>query len=102
MEVTRRQLFRIGQDGLPPRSPHPATPALAVAGPACLSLAGTACRVCGEWCEAGAIGFRLMTGGRAEVRVDAGRCDGCGDCVPRCPVRAIRMADRAEETAECA
>jgi ferredoxin-type protein NapF len=101
MDMTRRELFRIGRGASAP-SPASDMPVLATADTACLSLHGTACRVCGEWCESGAITFRLMTAGRAEVRVDAGRCDGCGDCAGRCPVGAIRMAALAEETAECA
>lgn len=96
-----------------------ALPLVVAAGTGCLSLHGTACRVCGEWCGDGAIGFRLMIGGRAEVRVDAERCNGCGACVARCPVGAITVQQRPagqqrsegqersegrprEESAECA
>ena len=84
-----------------------ALPLLAAAADGCLSLHGTACRVCGEWCEDGAISFRLMIGGRAEVRVDAEKCSGCGACVARCPVGAITVEQRSgarprEESAECA
>ncbi len=25
------------------------------------------------------------------IRVDSGRCDGCGDCVPACPVGVLEM-----------
>lgn len=84
-----------------------ALPLLAVTGAGCLSLQGTACRVCGEWCGEGAITFRLIIGGRAEPRVDGERCSGCGACVGRCPASAITMhrhvgGQPREERAVCA
>ena len=33
------------------------------------------------------------------IRVDTGRCDGCGDCVPACPARVLMtMLDDYDDT----
>ena len=61
----------------------------------CLETRGVACRRCADECETGALSYRLMGAGRAQVIVDDVRCDGCGACVPICPVRAIEYI-RAE------
>lgn len=82
---------------------RPALPLLAAVANTCLSLAGTHCRVCGDWCEAGALRFRPLLGGRAQVQIDDGRCTGCGACVARCPAGALAMQRRpASELAACA
>lgn len=65
----------------------------AVVGDDCLSARGIACRVCAEWCEARAIRFELLSGGRACPHVDKTACTGCGACVSVCPERSIRMED---------
>lgn len=57
----------------------------------CLSLAGVACRVCGEQCESEAITFRLAVGGVALTVVEPSLCTGCGACCAPCPVDAIRI-----------
>lgn len=58
---------------------------------ACLSASGVTCRVCGEYCEAGAIRFALAVGGVAVPRIDADLCTGCGACVAPCPVVAVEV-----------
>lgn len=75
---------------------------VAAIGEGCLSLRGTACRVCGEWCAAGAIRFRPMLGGRARPEVAASACTGCGGCVRPCPAGAVRMEAQRGEMAACA
>lgn len=78
-------------------------PLLAAVAASCLSAAGTHCRVCGDWCEAAALRFRPLVGGRAQVEIDGGRCTGCGACVARCPATALTMLHRpAKELAACA
>jgi len=57
----------------------------------CLSLKGIACRLCEDACEAQAIRFRLMTGGRALPMVSAEGCTGCGTCLAVCPERAFDL-----------
>jgi len=59
---------------------------------ACLEPQGIACRVCETACDAAALRFRPMPGGRAQVIVADGRCTGCGACVAVCPVTAITVA----------
>ncbi|MCD0501415.1 4Fe-4S dicluster domain-containing protein [Bordetella petrii] len=56
---------------------------------ACLAGQGIECRVCGTACTANAIQFPLTRGGAARPRVDAARCNGCGQCLPGCPSSAI-------------
>ena len=74
----------------PPRRRAPWT-VRAVISTACLSAAGVTCRVCGEFCEAGAIRFALAVGGVATPAVDRDRCTGCGACVAPCPVAAVEV-----------
>jgi len=94
MGFTRRQLltgmkpspslFRPNRAGL--------APGRAQIGPACLARRGIECRICGEACTAGAIRFSPQPGGAARPRIDAARCNGCGQCLPGCPVSAIQEA----------
>lgn len=57
----------------------------------CIARAGVECRVCGEYCEAGAIRFRLAVGGAATPEIDRDLCSGCGACVAPCPVDAVAV-----------
>lgn len=75
----------------------------ASAGAECLSVNGVQCRACQDHCDAGAIRFRPMTGGRARPEFDAAACTGCGACTAPCPVDAIGFAQPqpATETRTC-
>ncbi len=65
----------------------------------CLSFNAVTCRCCEESCEAGAIRFRLMTGGRALPQIDDDACTGCGHCAVICPNNSVEMRSRAREEA---
>lgn len=71
----------------------------AVVEDSCLSASGVACRVCEDQCEATAIRFRLIPGGRSQPRIDIAGCTGCGACVAPCPADAIRLDRRPVEEA---
>lgn len=58
---------------------------------ACVEPKGVSCRMCEDACEARAIRFRPMLGGRASPAIDLDRCTGCGACVAPCPVKAISI-----------
>jgi ferredoxin-type protein NapF len=58
---------------------------------ACLARRQVECRICGDACDARAIGFRPRIGGVALPQVDGDRCTGCGACVAPCPVGAVAM-----------
>lgn len=70
----------------------------------CLEQKGISCRVCEGACDAAALRFRPLPGGRAQVIVAADRCTGCGACVSACPAGAITMAapDRQPQQEETA
>jgi ferredoxin-type protein NapF len=57
----------------------------------CLSANGVMCRTCEDHCDAQAIRFRLMTGGRSHPDFDLEACTGCGACVGPCPAGAIHL-----------
>lgn len=57
----------------------------------CLSQRGVICRACGEVCEMRAIRFKLAVGGSAMIELNTSACNGCGECVSKCPVAAIEM-----------
>jgi len=71
-------------------------------GPACLEAQGIACRVCETACDAAALRFRPMPGGRARVTADPDRCTGCGACLGVCPAGAIAVAPPEPQTEETA
>lgn len=57
----------------------------------CLAERGVECRVCGEACLAGAIGFQPRIGGMASPVVQASACTGCGACVSVCPTGSVKV-----------
>ncbi len=65
---------------------------------ACMSRQGIACRACEDHCDAQAIRFRLITGGRAEPRIETGLCTGCGACIASCPTGAITLHQNTQDT----
>lgn len=62
----------------------------------CLSVKGVVCRACGDHCDARAIGFTLLTGGRSLPEINPAACNGCGQCIPSCPADAITIHDNLE------
>ena len=96
---TRRGLLGLASasEGLGAR-----VPLVAVIAGSCLSVTGTSCRICAEHCEPNAIRFRLELGGRARPMIGE-TCDGCGACLPVCPVGAVSLKPTAKaEAASCA
>ncbi|MBK9081266.1 MAG: 4Fe-4S dicluster domain-containing protein [Rhizobiales bacterium] len=87
--LSRRTLFA----ALRPAEPEPP---LARIGAACVEPKGVTCRRCGDECEPRAISFRLVGRGKAEPRVAAEACTGCGACLGVCPVAAIALVSRQQ------
>lgn len=67
---------------------------VATIGAACLSLAGTDCRMCQDHCDPAAIRFRPLGRGRWLPTVEEADCTGCGACVAVCPVGAVSVVSR--------
>lgn len=69
---------------------------------ACVERHGVSCRRCSEVCEHSAIRILAREGPGAVI--DGSACNGCGDCVPVCPVEAIALVprERAELVSEIA
>lgn len=55
------------------------------------------CRDCLSACPRGALDKR-----RGVIRLDRGRCDGCGACARACPAEALQLAGREVSAAELA
>ena len=62
----------------------------------CLAQQRIECRLCADACDARALRFMPAPGGIAQLRIDAERCTGCGECVAPCPVGAISLRLPAE------
>ncbi len=71
--------------------------------PTCLSQSGVHCRACQDFCDARAIRFQLLPGGRARMDLDPDTCTGCGSCIAPCPVNAITLTKREQpmEASQC-
>ncbi len=70
---------------------------VAKVGDGCLDMQGVTCRICAEFCDAGAIRFRQFVGGYALPEVREDLCTGCGACVASCPSGTITIVDRQAE-----
>jgi len=92
--LSRRGLFRALRAAATPDEAKAHGSRLAKLGNSCVEPKGITCRRCAEACEAGAIRFRLLGGGRAVAAVAADACTGCGDCLAVCPVNAIEFVSR--------
>ncbi len=88
--LSRRGLLRglIGQKAADPADPQTF---LARISEACVEAKGVSCRRCGEACDADAIRFKPIGGGKAQALLSAGQCTGCGACLSVCPVNAIAL-----------
>lgn len=78
-------------------APHPWR-LTAVAQEGCMPRQGIVCSSCRDACPAQAVRFPVRS--RIPVpEVDLDACTGCGACVAVCPVDAIALRPRGEETA---
>lgn len=68
-----------------------AAPLRVQVGPGCLAEQRVACRLCGDGCTVDAIRFRPRLGAEPLPGIDDSRCTGCGDCLPLCPVQALKL-----------
>ncbi|MFA3761924.1 ferredoxin-type protein NapF [Yersinia sp. 2466 StPb PI] len=62
----------------------------------CLPFHNIECRSCQDSCESRAIRFRPRVNGIAQPELDLPACNGCGACVPSCPVQAVTLT-RSED-----
>jgi len=68
----------------------------AAIGERCLAAKQIECRICGDYCLAGAIRFVPRVGGVSLPVVDTTRCTGCAACFAPCPTQAICIGDMDE------
>ncbi len=66
----------------------------------CISVSGTACRLCEEQCDEDAITFKPALRGRSIPFVASTNCNGCGACFSVCPADAIKFQPSLMEVAE--
>lgn len=59
--------------------------------PNCLALQGVVCQTCSDRCDVSAIRFMPRIGTTPHPELLTDRCTGCGDCIPDCPVQAVRL-----------
>lgn len=62
----------------------------------CMAMSGTTCRICEDQCDARAIRFRLLTGGRSVPDIDPDTCTGCGACAAPCPTGSITFYEHSQ------
>ena len=60
---------------------------------ACMEFSGTTCRMCESACEERAIRFRPLPGHVTRAWIEAEECNGCGECIGRCPKGAIVIVE---------
>lgn len=78
------------------RAPRSAWALTAEIAASCVETKGISCRMCDDACDARAIRFTPLGGGRSSAEVATRTCTGCGACVSVCPVRAISIGVRTE------
>ena len=61
----------------------------------CLARQGILCEICRDACERRAIGFVPGRSASPLPVIDPQACNGCGACVPACPVAAIALGSDA-------
>jgi len=61
---------------------------------ACMEFSGVTCRLCESACEERAIRFRPMPGHVTRAWIETADCNGCGECLPRCPRGAIAIIEK--------
>ena len=89
-ELTRRGLFR-GLAGGAKTEADRQSASVAQIGESCVEAKGVSCRRCGEACDADAIHFKPIGGGRNTAVLADTLCNGCGACLSVCPVNAITL-----------
>jgi ferredoxin-type protein NapF len=92
MMISRRQFLRgkFSAARTPAQTMNVAAPIQI--GSSCIAFNNVVCRSCGDACGETAIRFSPRLGGAALPELIAGRCTGCGVCIPACPASAITLS----------
>ena len=90
--ISRRNLLR-GRFSRAPAALRPPWALRAAIGQRCLAAKQIECRICGDYCLAGAIRFVPRVGRVPLPVVDTTRCMGCAPCFAPCPTQAIRIGN---------
>jgi len=85
---SRRALFGLRRDSRQAEGPR-----VASVNAACLEARGIACRACETVCDADALRFRPVGGGRSLLSIASDLCTGCGACIAPCPARALTLEE---------
>jgi ferredoxin-type protein NapF len=90
MSPSRRRLF-FGKR--PEQAPEEddVPPQLIAVADTCLAANGIACRSCDDACPRRVFRFKPTFGGRITPTIAVHRCNGCGDCLPICPIGALSL-----------